>query len=1177
VEFRVLGPLEVWSEEISLPLGSAKERALLAMLLLSANQTVSRDRLVDGLWGERTPERAAKSIQTYVSRLRKILPPAILRTRPPGYVLELQPEQLDLHCFEQLLAAGQRALAEGKAELASALLGEALALWRGSALAEFRSEPFAQGEAARLEELRLSAVEARIEADQALGRHAELVGELESLVAQHPLRERFRAQLMTALYSAGRQAEALAAYQDARRILVEELGIEPGRRLRELEQAILRQDPSLDLHLLPAAPAREVAEPAGVDEQAAKRGRGVFVGRERELAALLSALDDAVSGRGRLVLVGGEPGIGKSRLAEELATRDNRAEVLWGRCWEAGGAPPYWPWVQALRSCVRERGPERLRSELGSGAAEIADLVPELRQLLPDLGVPSAVADRYARFRLFGSIADFLTNASRSRPLMLVLDDLNWADEDTLLLLEFVARELANTHILLIGTYRDIDLSRRHPLSKTLGELARERPFERVLLRGLSHEDVERFIEATCGFVPDRALVRALHTQTEGNPFFVGEVVRLLSEEGALTPDALGTSERWSARVPEGVREVIGRRLDHLSRPCNETLTIASAIGRDFTLDQLMRLIDDLPEDRLLEVLEEALAARLIQELPGTASRYHFTHALIQGTLVDELSLARRARLHARIAEALEELYGSEVESHAAELAHHFGEARAVLGPERLVHYSALAGEAALAARAPEQALTHFQQALAAKKDETMDDETAALYFGLGRAQIAVLAGYEAEPAVVSLRRAFEYYAEAGDTSRAVTVAAYPLPISVGLGLAGFGGFVSQALTLVSRDAHEAGGVLAQHGWLAGVIDADYEVAQEAFQQALSIAQEHDDAALERRVLANAAFVDAFHLRWHDCLATGLRAVELAREAADVDCELPARRAVGWALKATGEREQARVHGEAALAHTEDLRERWWLASASWDAGLLSLYEGDWQRVRGMGQLGLSAQPQDCRHLALRAVLEYQLGDFGAGAACIDKLREVVERVPPPGPIADHVFLASVIPIVSRIANADEKLDVGQAAAERVLSLPRLAPVLVSQARIGGALIAVQRSDPDAARDVYGKLEAQRATASFFVPVTIDRLLGLLSVAFGELERALAHFADGLAFCDRAGYRPEYAWTACDYSEALLARGDPNDLGKVIALQDEALRIAHELGMRPLIDHVLARQDLLKA
>lgn len=1181
IEFRVLGPLEVVRRGRLLDIGGGRKRALLAVLLLHANEVVSSDRLIDEVWGDRPPATAPKIVQGYVSQLRKALSDdgggSVLVTRTPGYVLRLEPGQLDAEHFVALLARGRAALAEGAAGDAEMLLREALELWRGPPLADFAFDSFAAEEIARLEELRLAAVEERIDADLALGRESDLVAELEAFVARHPLRERPRGQLMLALYRCGRQAEALQAYQDARRALLEELGLEPGRSLRQLEQAILQQDPSLDLAITPTPPAE--VTPSG--RRVERRAAGVFVGRERELAGLLEALHDAISGRGRLVLIGGEPGIGKSRLVEELASRAGKAEVHWGRCWEVGGAPPYWPWVQAIRSYVRERNAEQLRGELGPGAADIAELVVEIRERLPDLGAPSVLPESapgparavHARFRLFDSIADFLKNASRSGPLVLVLEDLNWADDDSLLLLEFVARELGEAHVLVIGTYRDIDLSRRHPLSRTLGELARERLFERVLLRGLSHADVEQFIEAACGFVPDEGLVYAVHTQTEGNPFFVGEVVRLLIEEGALTREQSRVAERWRVRIPEGVREAIGRRLNHLSEPCNETLSLASAIGRAFTLDQLLHLTDDLSEDELLELLEEAIAAHVIEELSSAPVGYQFTHALIQGTLADELSLTRRVRLHARIAETLEELYAADIESHAAELAHHFGEAQAVLGPEPLVHYSALAGEAALAARAPEQAVTHFQRALAAKGDQVEDEESADLLFGLGRAQIASsnLGQYEVDVAVTNLRRAFEYYADAGEVSRAVTVASHPIPLWVGLGLADFGGLLRQALTLVPPEAHEAGGLLAQQGWLFGVIKADHDAAEAAFQQALFIARRHEDATLERRVLANAAFVDAFHLRFDDCLTRGSLALEMARAAGDLDRapssrELPARRAVGWALRATGEREQARTHAATALACAVELRERWWLASASWDDGLLSLYEGDWQRVREMSELGLTALPQDSRHLGLRAVLEYTLGNADAGAASISRLREVAELAPPPGPIADHVQLAGVVPLVSRIANTDVGLDLAHATAMRVLSLPMLAPVLVDVARIGLALIAVQTSDEKAARDAYATLEPQKGTASFFIPLTIDRLLGLLAGTFGELDRALAHFEDGIAFCTRAGYRPELAWTAWDYADALDISGTADGRAKASELRERALALAADLSMRSLLD-----------
>ena len=770
-----------------LDIGAGKKRALLAVLLLHANEVVPTERLIDEVWGESAPATAPKIVQGYVSQLRKTFAEEatsadesvggeILLTRPKGYVLQLNEEQLDADRFEGLVARARAALADCAAHEASILLREGLGLWRGPPLADLAFEAFAHDEVARLEELRLTAFEERIDADLALGRHVELVAELEAFVAREPLRERPRGQLMLALYRCGRQAEALQAYSEGRTLLVGELGIEPSRTLQQLEQAILRQDASLDVVV-----ERQIVvdRPEPATPAPGLRPGSVFVGRERELGALLGALDDALSGRGRLVLIGGEPGIGKSRLAEELASRakEHGAEVHWGRCWEAGGAPPYWPWAQALRSCIRERSPEQLRLELGAGAPEIADLVPDVRAQLPDIAPPPALSDpQLVRFRLFDAIAGFVERASDSRPLVVVLDDLNWADKESLLLLEYVARELGDAHLLLLGTYRDVDLSRRHPLSQTLGELAGERLFERVPLVGLSQEDVERFVRVTGGFVPDPSLVTAIHDNTEGNPFFVSELVQLLLNEGTLADGTLGMSADLSARIPEGVREAIGRRLDRLSPQCNETLTVAAAIGREFTLDQIAQLTADFSDERLLDVLEEALAAHVLEEPPGAAGRYQFTHALIQATLLDELSLTRRARLHARIAEALEGLYGERAEAHAAELAHHFAEAETVLGVEKLVHYSLLAGDAAHAAHAPEQARAYFERALAAKEDEATDDETAALHFGLGRAQLATLPTHDLKPAIAHLTRAFDHYVETGDLDRAVAVAAHPLP-----------------------------------------------------------------------------------------------------------------------------------------------------------------------------------------------------------------------------------------------------------------------------------------------------------------------------------------------------------------------------------------------------------------
>ena len=422
---------------------------------------------------------------------------------------------------------------------------------------------------------------------------------------------------------------------------------------------------------------------------------GVFVGRQREMGELKACLEDALSGRGRLVTLVGEPGIGKTRTAQELATYAGlrSAQVLWGRCYEEQGMPPYWPWVQAIRSYVRERDPDQLRSEMGAGAADIAEVVSDIKDCLPDLRPPPQLDSmEQARFRLFDSITAFLKTAAQKQPLVLVLDDLHWADQPSLLLLQFVARELDNSRLLLMGTYRDVELNRQHPLAESLGELTRERLFQRVLLRGLSQQDVGRFIEVVTGIVPPTGLTQAVFTQTEGNPLFVTEVVRLLVQEGELSQERTADRDSWTVRIPEGVREVIGR-LNRLSQRCNETLTIASVIGREFELRQLTPLVEDISEDRLLEVLEEALSARVIEELPQAVGRYQFSHALIQETLTEELTLTRRVRLHARIAETLEELYGDSAEAHTVELAHHFAEAEAVLGTDKLVHYS-LAGRA---------------------------------------------------------------------------------------------------------------------------------------------------------------------------------------------------------------------------------------------------------------------------------------------------------------------------------------------------------------------------------------------------------------------------------------------------------------------------------------------------
>jgi predicted ATPase len=245
------------------------------------------------------------------------------------------------------------------------------------------------------------------------------------------------------------------------------------------------------------------------------------------MAELKVVLEDALSGRGRLVMLVGEAGIGKTHTARELATiaEQRSAWVLWGSCYAEQRAPPYWPWVQVIRSYIQRRDSEELRSQMGAGAADIAEVVPEVREQLPDLQPPPALEPQQARFRLFDSITTFLKRASQAQPLVLVLDNLHWADRSSLLLLEFLAQEMVECHLLVVGTYRDTEVALRHPLTQTLGELARQPSFHRVTLWGLIEEEVAQFLEITSGFRPPVGLVRAVHTQTEGNPLFMTQVV----------------------------------------------------------------------------------------------------------------------------------------------------------------------------------------------------------------------------------------------------------------------------------------------------------------------------------------------------------------------------------------------------------------------------------------------------------------------------------------------------------------------------------------------------------------------------------------------------------------------------------------------------------------------------
>jgi DNA-binding CsgD family transcriptional regulator/tetratricopeptide (TPR) repeat protein len=913
---------------------------------------------------------------------------------------------------------------------------------------------------------------------------------------------------------------------------------------------------------------------------------GAFVGRQREMGKLKAILEDALSGQGQLLMLVGEPGIGKTRTAQELAAHAEArgAQVLWGWCYEEEGAPPFWPWLQPIRSYVQQRDPEQLQSEMGPGAADVAEVISEVRGKLPGLEPPPALQPEQARFRLFDSITTFLKNAAQSQPLMLVLDDLHWADKSSLLLLQFLARHLEESHLLVVGCYRDLELSRQHPLSEALAQLSRLTVFQRELLLGISQEDSGQFIEMTAGIRPSPQLVETIHAHTEGNPFFLKEMTRLLSEQGDLRAAEIGRPE--GIRIPQGVREVIGRRLNRLSASCHRTLIIGSIIGREFDFRLLRTLSDETIDEQLLGVIDEALTARLIEELPGGREWYRFSHALIQQALAEGLSSSRKVRWHARIGEALEELYGAdgEREIHAAELVYHFTKSESVIGPDKLIQYSLLAGEEALKVYAHEEALAHFQRGLEAKgvplegNEPARDAEEAALLFGLGRARTAMAERQQLQRAVDIMTRAFDYYEKAGDVARAIALAEYPQPI-VAVGRTGIAQFIPRALKLVPPASSTAGRLLSSYGAELGRIEKDYERAQEAFSQALTIARQEKDVALEVRTLAASANMDLFRLHLPEVVEKSRQIIQLAPCLDDHQAAWlwSAHEDAARALELMGEIAAAQEHASAALELAEKLKDHYRLILALRVSITLYRHLGDWERARDSSSQSLAVASQDNSLLSERVLLEYQSGDFGQGEVFLERLLRTASQE---GirPEVQNAYPAVTIPWVARITREFGPLEIAATLAQSILSSPLSNSLSVLHSRAGLGILAVLRGDTAEAREQYEFLESQQGFMS--AAISTDHLLGLLAHVSGDLDNAYKHCEDALAFCRRASLRPELAWVCHDYAEILLAGADghaslPGARAKALSLLNKAVAIACELGMRPLMERVQSLQEKL--
>jgi class 3 adenylate cyclase/tetratricopeptide (TPR) repeat protein len=481
-----------------------------------------------------------------------------------------------------------------------------------------------------------------------------------------------------------------------------------------------------------------------------------FVGREPELERLARALAETAVGRGGLVMVLGDPGMGKTRTTEELAERARREgmDVAWGHCYEGDWAPPYGPFVEVLEALAASTEQGELRADLGDGGGVLAQLVPGLRRVLPDLPEAVPLQPDEERFRLIDAMAQFLVTRSHRAPLVCCLDDLHWADHSSVAMLRHVVRFAVGQRLLVLGTYRDVEVGPGHPLAEALGALRRDVEYQRVKLTGLEAKSVGQLLDALAEHDVTGAIAAAIAAETDGNPFFIKEVLRHLVEEGRFFRGADG---KWATDrpiadlgIPEGVREVIDRRLSRLSGDANKLLSAAALFEGTFRFDVLAG-VAGLDEDIALDALDEALAAQLLVPAGGIDT-YGFAHTLVRHTLADALSPSRRGRLHLRVAEALEAAAGDASTARAGEIAGQYHRAAGLAGAERGVEPALAAAAHAEGTGAHDEAARFLRMALDLLPEG--DSRRARLLSRLGMALAWALAFDEAVRTVVEAGRA---------------------------------------------------------------------------------------------------------------------------------------------------------------------------------------------------------------------------------------------------------------------------------------------------------------------------------------------------------------------------------------------------------------------------------------
>jgi DNA-binding SARP family transcriptional activator len=1172
VEFRILGPLEVRSEAGIVALGGIKPRAVLAVLLLHPNESVHPERLALALWGEDAPPSAAKTVQVYVSRLRKALGGAeTLATTRAGYCLRVRSNELDAERFARLVEDGRRALAAGQSEHAAAVLREALALWRGPPLAELAFEPFAQREIAQLEEQRLTALEARVEADLASGRHAILVDEVQRLVADNPTRERLIGQLMLALYRCGRQADALDAYQRTRVHLVSELGLEPGPALKALHTQILEQAPSLERDLSPTEHAFESRAEAGIPHQAGRVALSIpwplqlsdnapFVGRKAELRRLHERWAGVCRGERSAIVLGGEAGIGKTRLASELAraVHEQGALVLYGRC-DEGLAVPYQPFVEALRPYARAVGLDRLRIELGHLASELGRLLPELA----GLGEPIQADLESERFALFEAIAALIEAMTREQPVLLILDDLHWAATPTLLLLRHLIRSQRPLGALVLCTYRQTELDPAQALAQLLADLHRDANVRLLNIRGLDESAIAVMVEAAIGHALNE-LVRVLEAQTAGNPFFLRELLAHLSESGMIFPGGEQLSAALTAaqlEAPEVLRHVIGQRVARLSAPAVRALKVAAVAGATFSFVLLERVLGE--RSGMLDALDEAVAAGLLTE--AGQGEYVFAHALVRQTIYGQLGSARRIRLHRQLGEALEAL--DSAQAHVEALAHHFAQAAADGQGVKAADYALAAGRSATTRLGYEEAAAHYERGLHALTltGQPQEQRRCELLLALGEARWD--AG-ELDKATQACRQAAELADKLGDATALGHAA---------LGFCGPHRFEAAAVVirpvagLLERALAALGegdsGLRAQvMGRLAAYTDVEprkRELAREALEMARRVA---DEATLAD-VLASTHRATLGPDALHESLAMAKELGRVADEIGDRRLRALAHGRLLDHLLELGDIDAVERELEALQRLAQTRGERYF----TW---MLAVFRANHAHLEG--------RLEDCETLAHDALGHRFEGHDEVAAQIfglqmffvrreqgrLDELVEAIESFVAQYPqlLGWRSVLAYIHATFERTAQAREELEA--LARADFCDLPRDRFWLSNMSTLSELVVVL--GDAPRAQLLYKLLlpYADRCVVTFALLCqgSASRPLGQLATILSRYEDATRHFERALKMSAQIRSPLWMAHAQHDHARLLLLRNHPGDSSKALELLNDALTTAQKLKLKALAD-----------